>query len=145
LLVVVHALIVGLNYMGIPDKLINLAPSRLTRKRVIQMNDDGFSVSLDNSDAAKVYWSTVAEIVAFKHDLFGYDEICLGFRCDNGKKYWWVGEEDIGFKELQAAVEINFNGILDSWWSAVAFPAFEENWTSIWSRAKINEESRLQE
>lgn len=107
------------------------------RKRVIQMKDDGFSVSFDDSDVASVDWSAVDEIVAFKRDFFGYDEICLAFRCDADNKFWWVGEEDIGFKELQAELEQHFNGILEGWWSAVALPAFEENWTSIWSRATI--------
>jgi hypothetical protein len=101
------------------------------------MDEDGFSVSLNDSDATRVDWSSVNEIVAFKHDLFGFDEIYLGFQCECDDRFWWVGEEDIGFKELQATVEQRFDGILEGWWSDVAFPAFKENWTSIWSRSKI--------
>ena len=109
----------------------------MTRKRVIHIDEDGFSVSLDDSDAARVDWSSVNEVAAFKRDLFGIDEICLGFRCDSDDRFWWVGEEDIGFKELRGKVEQHFDGILEDWWSAVAFPAFEEKWTSIWNRATI--------
>jgi hypothetical protein len=119
------------------DKLLALAPSRRTRKRVIHMDEDGFSVSLDDSDAARVDWSSVNEVAAFKHDLFGFDEICLGFRCDSDDRFCWVGEEDIGFRELRAKVEQHFDGIPEDWWSAVTLPAFEENWTSIWKRATI--------
>jgi hypothetical protein len=111
------------------------------------LDEDGFSVSLDDSDVAKIDWSSVNEVAAFKHDLFGFDEICLAFRCDSDDKFWWVGEEDIGFKDLQARVERRFDGILKDWWSAVAFPAFEENWTSIWIRAtpESNEEEAQQD
>lgn len=122
--------------MTIFDKLFARTPSRRTRKRGIQLDDGGFSVSLDGSDAARVDWLSVEEIVAFKRDWFGYDEICLGFRCECNDGFWWVGEEDVGFKELQAAVERRFDGLREDWWSVAAFPAFEENWSSIWLREK---------
>ncbi len=109
-------------------------PSRKTRQRVIIIDEAGFSVTLDDSEAARVDWASVAEITAFKRDLFGYDEICLGFRCGSDDGFCWVGEEDLGFSELQAQVGQRFEGILQDWWRAVAFPAFTENWTSIWQR-----------
>jgi hypothetical protein len=109
-------------------------PSRKTRQRVIIMDDDGFSVTFDDSRAARIDWSSVAEITAFKRDLFGYDEICLGFRCGSDDGFCWVGKEDLGFSELQTQVGQRFEGILQDWWRAVAFPAFTENWTSIWQR-----------
>ena len=123
--------------MSILEKLLAMAPSRETRQRVIDVDDDGFSVSLDGSDASRVDWASVKEIAAFKRDLFAYDEICLGFRCGSDDRFWWVGEEDVGYKALRAEVEKRFDGLLENWWSTVAFPAYEENWTTIWKRATI--------
>ncbi|WP_367871957.1 hypothetical protein [Luteolibacter sp. Populi] len=82
----------------------------------------------------RVDWAEVGEIVASKEDLFSVDEICVGFRYADSDDYQCVDESDAGYKELLAALELNFPGIKTDWFSDVAFPAFETNWTVLWSK-----------
>jgi hypothetical protein len=87
----------------------------------IIINDDGFN--LVGRYSYDVPWSSVAEIVAFKADLWAVDQICLGIRVEGSDEFLPIDEDSLGYNELVA--EIN-------WWSPVAFPAFAENWTRIW-------------
>ena len=101
-------------------------------KRVVSVLDDGFSLLADGTELYRVHWASVVELVAFKHDLFSVDEICLGFRCEGDERFLWAGEEDENFSRLRGEVECRFNGIPPDWFNRVAVPPFAENWTSLW-------------
>lgn len=120
--------------MSLIDRLTDWPRSAEVAKRVVVIRDDGFSIMRGSAEATHVNWASVVEIVAFKHDLFSIDEICLGFRVEGSDRFLWAGEEDQGFVGLRDDVEDCFEGILPSWFHQVAFPAFEENWTTIWRR-----------
>ena len=122
--------------MNIFQKLHGLLPSNQRHQRFITLDPDGFSLKHSDSGICRIDWISVNEIVVFKHDLYSIDEICLGFRCDEEDRYWWVGEEDCGFEKLQNEFEQHFDGLLENWRRSVAFPVFEENWTSIWKRGQ---------
>jgi hypothetical protein len=82
----------------------------------------------------RVLWANAEEVFAFKHDLFSFDEICIGFRIDAAGHYVWVGEDDGGFKEFRAEVEKRFASIRRDWFGKVAPPPFQENRTTLWQR-----------
>ena len=83
----------------------------------------------------RIQWSEVCEISAWKTDLFSYDSICIGFRKNGNDTRVWCTEEDRGWDDLLAAMERVLKVKCDTWWSRVAFPAFETNWTVIWTFA----------
>lgn len=96
------------------------------------MDESGFRITGPRS--VRVEWAAVGEVVAFKDDLFGVDEVCLGFRTTLGDQYWRVEESGLGYREMLVALPKYFPGIREDWWHEVAFPAFERNWTRLWIR-----------
>jgi len=75
----------------------------------------------------------VREVVGFKSDHFSIDEVCLGFRIEEAGSpvRIWVDEDDRGFKQFLPEVEKRFN-IDPEWFAKVAYPAFVQNWTTLW-------------
>jgi hypothetical protein len=75
-------------------------------------------------------WSEVRGIFGFKRDAHVVDTICLAFELRDSTV---EAREDMeGFAKLTEAIPKHFRDVDDSWWSVVAFPAFETNWTTIW-------------
>lgn len=95
-------------------------------------DEAGFSVVEDDKLLARVAWSDVLEIFAYKEDRFTYDGICLGFRVSEDGTFWMVSEDYMGYQELLAALGHRFSGIRTDWFSEVAFPAFVPNRTTLW-------------
>lgn len=107
--------------------------SEKIRVRVVRFDNEGFKVMLGDKTVGAVSWANVREVAGFKHDLWSYDEICLGFRVEGSENYAWSGEEDFGFEKFRAEVERRFN--LDpSWFMDIMVPAFEQKWTRLWPR-----------
>lgn len=104
-----------------------------TLKRRVRFDDRGFAIVPYEAPEYFVEWLEVREVFGFKHDLFSVDEVCLGFRLDDADQYIWASEEDVGFKDFRSEVERRFQ-IEPEWFGKVAFPAFQENRTSLWTR-----------
>jgi hypothetical protein len=105
-------------------------PRKETRRVVC--DDSGFTIVEHDETLARVAWSEVLEIFAYKEDRFTYDNICLGFRVRDDGTFWMVGEDFIGYEELVAGLERRFSGIRTDWFTDVAFPAFASNRTTLW-------------
>lgn len=101
-------------------------------KPAIRLEASGFSVTEGGKVVLHIQWASVGEVVAFKEDLFAYDEICVGFRIDASDSYQRVTEEFICYEELLQELPRRFPGIRTDWFSDVAFPAFVPNWTTLW-------------
>jgi hypothetical protein len=99
---------------------------------MIRLESNGFSVIQDNEVGFHLVWADVREVVAYKEDLFGYDDICVGFRLDDTDQYFRVTEEFIHYEELLQELPRRFPGIRTDWFNDVAFPAFVPNWTTLW-------------
>jgi hypothetical protein len=109
--------------------------SRQEHRRVVKCDDEGFEVFEEARSQARVRWSDVLEVFAYKMDLFMYDEICIGFRVSADGTHWWVSEEFIGYRELIEELRHRFPGIREDWFSTVAFPAFVPNRTTLWGES----------
>ena len=79
-------------------------------------------------------WKDISKVIAYKDDLFSYDEICVGFVLQGSDEYQWTGEDMVGYKELIDYLPSVFPGIRTDWWEKVAFPAFERNQLVIWKK-----------
>jgi hypothetical protein len=106
--------------------------SRDLPKREVRFDAEGFSVFVEEEKKGSVRWSDVVEVFAYKVDLFSVDQICIGFRVESAGTYWWVGEDDVGYREFLEELSRRFPGIRADWFTEVAHPAFAENRTTIW-------------
>lgn len=78
-------------------------------------------------------WSDVRRIIAYKYDLFSYDEICVGFLTDPTADDWLeISERSDGFADAMKFVEARFPSIPDRWFWDVSRPAFVRNETVLW-------------
>ena len=85
-------------------------------------------------------WSDVSGIFGSKIDALSTDQIRLAFEI-RGESTYVVTEDMTGFKALTERMPSRFDGISESWWSQVAHPAFETNWTTIWKRSRAGADS----
>lgn len=97
--------------------------------RRIRLSTAGFEVETRSGSRLCVMWENVVEIVAYKRDLFTFDEICLGFRTRGSEGFWPAGEDNRRFDDLLKKPEHRYPRIRSDWWEAVVKPASEENWT----------------
>ncbi len=112
--------------------MLSWLPKAERPKPVIRLAASGFSVTEGDKLVLRIEWADVREVVAFKEDLFGYDEICVGFRTHDADSYPRVTEEFVHYQELLQELPHKFPGIRTDWFSDVAFPAFVPNWTTLW-------------
>ncbi len=123
--------------MNVLSKLRRLLSLRKYTERSIKYDADGFNVYFDGVLAKSVRWDEVLEIVAFKQDLFSFDSICFGFRCDDSGVYESVGEHEVNFDNFSRLVVARFPGFQTDWYATVVQPPFVENWTTVWQAACI--------
>jgi hypothetical protein len=82
-----------------------------------------------------IEWERLDEIVAYKVDAMTVDHLCLAFRERDSATFHVTDEETPGWQELNAALATRFGIQSAQWFERVAFPAFAQNWTVLWSRA----------
>jgi len=96
------------------------------------------TVTVNFSDGSvkqlRLHWKDVNGVVAYKRDLFLYDEICLGFSSPDGGVE--VNEQMQGWDTLIKALPSYLAGVpsWDQWWDKVAKPPFATNATTLFSR-----------
>ena len=94
---------------------------------------DGLEVMRDRDLLATVRWSEVRKIIAYKYDLFAYDEICIGFLKEPDADGWLeISEEWKGFREAIRRMEEIFPSIPKDWFNEIMVPAFERKETVIY-------------
>ena len=85
--------------MKLPTRMREaLGPVKETRQVVC--DESGFTVVDHGKTLARILWSEVLEIFAYKEDRFTIDDICLGFRVQQDGTFWMVSEDFIGYKQL---------------------------------------------
>ncbi len=77
-------------------------------------------------------WSDLKEVVAFKQDMFTYDNLVFGFRIEEKDEYHFVDEEATGFYDLESALVQHLEGFDQDWMEKVALPAFAMNWHTVY-------------
>jgi hypothetical protein len=95
---------------------------------MLVMSDDGLTLRRYRfgdsgtflEDEWSFAWADVRTIHAYKVETYVVDQIRLLFT---------VQEESLPQR---------FPGVAESWMITVAFPAFQQNWTTLWSREPVN-------
>lgn len=75
-------------------------------------------------------WREVHRICGYKRDLITVDLICLAFESQRGVAE--IHEEMEGYKAVIECLPSLFPGLAPRWWTTVAFPPFQTNFTTIW-------------
>lgn len=77
-------------------------------------------------------WADLTCIYAFKQDCCGFDRIWVAFDATGLTEPSLVHEAMDGYAALIAEMQRRCTGFRPDWWTAVALPAFAENFTIIW-------------
>lgn len=117
---------------------VPVSPMRERSGVVISFDSAGFTVTdsrLRAGGSVEMKWADVHRVIAFKRDLFSYDEICLLLAGADGNG-WEVSEEMEGWLPLVEALPCHLPGCKPSseWLWPVAVPAFEANTTELFVR-----------
>jgi hypothetical protein len=80
-------------------------------------------------------WRDIQSIEVFKRDLWAYDLICLRFRSSHGEPIE-IDEDDPSWLPLLQICPTYLETFQpwETWFVNVAFPAFETNFTTVYSR-----------
>jgi len=100
----------------------------------VEIDTAGFRILEAERICARVEWSKVLEVFAYKEDLWDYDEILVGFRIHEDGTIAAVSEECAGYQALLDSLGQFLPGIRTDWFSEVAFPAFALNMTTLWTK-----------
>lgn len=102
----------------------------------VRVSEDGFAVTLTDGSSEEVRWAEVERVFAYKVDCFVYDMIWLAFERAGRETVLQISEEAEGFVDLMLAMNKAFPGIDQEWYQKVMLPAFAENLTLIFERAR---------
>jgi hypothetical protein len=131
--------------MNVFTNLLNYSRRRTSKKRVIARSAfcDEHGVSqfdwLGDEDVHhRVPWDQIETVIAFKADLFAYDEVEIVLLNERGDVLASVGEDSGSFFTFINALPKWLSGCKtpDEWWDKVAIPAFQRNETEIYQRCR---------
>lgn len=86
-------------------------------------------------DTKTLKWSDVEEVHAFKADLFHIDLICLSFKKSDGKEYYEINEDMVGYRDVLEILPKRLPNYDPGWFSSVAYPVFTPNHRVIWKKS----------
>ncbi|WNM20379.1 hypothetical protein [Flavobacterium capsici] len=95
--------------------------------------DDGFTISHDGFER-KVMWNDITMINAYKKDLLAIDRIEMEIVC--GDQYFVVTEDLPGWFQFVIKLKEVFETIPKDWDLNIIHPAFERNFTTIYTKLK---------
>jgi hypothetical protein len=98
---------------------------------------DGERLRVETRDGrVELPWKEVAEVHAFKRDIFTADLICLAFIGEDTQSPIEIHEDMAGYYDLLQTLPDRLPGLTSTWFLEVAFPAFEMNHQTIWTRSQ---------
>jgi len=92
----------------------------------------GFAVWKEEHFLSRIMWSEIKEIIAYKTDLFTFDNVCFGFRTSDCDDYFTVDEEVVDFYDLEKELTSKLDGFDRLWRDKVILPAFALNRCTIY-------------
>ena len=134
-----------MNRVGIVAKFRCWWRERTSRKRVLARSAfcDESGVSEfdwlgDEEVHHRVAWEQIETVIAFKVDVFAYDEICVALLDDRGEVLASISEASGSFSAFINGLPKWLSGCQrpDEWWDRVAIPAFQRNETLLYRRCR---------
>ncbi len=111
----------------------------------MELAADGFDVVLQDESRVSIKWASVTQVVTYKYDMFGYDEIVIAFAVlERPEVLQEVWEEWHGFKALSAELEGKL-GIAPEWYETVMLPPFATNYRVLLERQPSPSEGQTEQ
>ena len=84
-----------------------------------------------------IRWTDVISVTTFKRDMFAYDLICIKIEARDQEAVEF-DEEDVNWQEFVSVLPLRLPGCRPwgDWFHEVAFPAFQQNETSLYRNEK---------
>ncbi len=99
----------------------------------IRVTAEGIELLQGDESLAMQEWVHVKRIIAYKHDRYVVDEICIGFLEHPDSDRWFeISEEYGGYSQALDRIHAHFPSISRDWYSVVVQPPFERNETVLW-------------
>ena len=108
-----------------------------TRFLVWKVEGAGLRVLGDDVERVFLSWHEIAEIVAYKRDLYTVDQVCVAFRVRGAEDFFALEEDNPSWEVVLAATNERFD-LLDGWFAEVDRDAFQTNWKTIWGNSEPN-------
>jgi hypothetical protein len=107
-------------------------------KATIEFDAQGFSVlepSAASASEARLAWSAVQQVVAYKRDCFALDLLCLAMELE-GPRTLELNEEMQGWQLFIETLPLYLEGCpaWTEWWQQVTSPPFATNATVLFQR-----------
>ena len=112
------------------EKALRLQQERFDPGKFIY-EEDGFTYIFKDG-VQKVKWSEIKKLVAYKIDLYSYDEICMDIVLDNWQMT--ITEETPGWDVFIKKLETIFPALPDNWFGMLMQPPFATNLTVLYER-----------
>jgi hypothetical protein len=90
-----------------------------------EVDDDGLTLRKGTSMVARLRWTEISQVRAFKSDCYTYDTIHFEVKSVAEGEVFVFNEDHWQFKELVGAFEARLPNFDREWHRKVAFPAFE--------------------
>ena len=98
----------------------------------IRIYSHGFEVFDKQKSLWGLLWIDIKEIIAYKVDLFTFDDVRFGFRTSDIDEFYIISEDFIGFLELEKALMKNLPTFDHTWRETVVLPTFATNLRTIY-------------
>ncbi|TLD72543.1 hypothetical protein FEM03_00245 [Phragmitibacter flavus] len=107
--------------------------SNLKENRLIATAEEVVVHRLKDATEQRFRWSDVSRVVAYKIDLFSFDQVRISFYTESGKPFD-VSEDDDGFRSVMTAAETVLARFpnLDAWKPSVVAEPFARSKTVLW-------------
>jgi len=98
---------------------------------VFEYEEDGFKIT-DEDFYIHIKWNEIDKIAAYKKDLFAVDLIVM--EISHNEKHLTLNEEMPGWFQFVLKTKEIFSEIPKDWDVEIMHPAFEENYTVLYSK-----------
>jgi hypothetical protein len=103
----------------------------------VELTSDGFAVVFRDGARSEVRWASVIAVVAYKYDMFSYDEIVIAFEVlERPGVLQEVSEEWTGFCVMLDQLQREL-GLSPDWYTEVMFPPFVTNLRVLLQRTPV--------
>lgn len=94
-------------------------------------DDDGFTIDF-TSGPLKIFWTDIEQLIAYKQDMFTYDEVCIDIKYND--LVITISEATPGWYQFIIKTKQVFPSISATWDIDIVHPAFETNLTILYQR-----------
>lgn len=124
-----------MKFMGRLKRILMRELTRNADIGYLEILDDGFRFLRADEEIAKLQWSEIKEVTAFKRDLLTTDLVCFEVMTTKGLLYEF--NEDVpGFELWVSEMQRTLLGFDSSWRDRVISPPFAPNRTAIFHNDK---------